>query len=219
MGEIDRVELVRVRPGAARGEVIHRVHPVDNPAVGFSRGRSSCLVRLDYGWGPWAGLDLPRICDWSANLTVSGGRFRAVTPCFGTAPFDEDRRDVIEERTESACRWRSFTGRGQAFLDAGIKSMIFEIAGASADTRLTLELDKPAGLRIETSLAELARDNRIEFTGPFPAESVLFHRAVFPEHSTAKLDFEDCDESPGCYYVRVAQTNGQMAWCSPVWVG
>lgn len=217
-GEIDRVEIVRVQPGRARSQAIHRVHPVDAPPVGFSAGPARCLVRIDYGWGPWSALKLDRVCDWSAGLVVDSGRLVCVTPCFGTAPFDENRRDVIEHRSESACRWSSFTGRENAFLDGGIKSMIFHVEG-TAQTRLRLELQSPTVMRIETTLAELCQSNRIEFTGPFPAESIMLHRPVFDEHSSADFEFEERCDGPACYYARVAQTNGQMAWSSPVWVG
>jgi hypothetical protein len=46
--------------------------------------------------------------------------------------------------------------------------------------------------------------------------SVVVHRAV-PEHGFA-LEGEWEGDRPACYYLRVIQENGQMAWASPVWL-
>jgi hypothetical protein len=58
------------------------------------------------------------------------------------------------------------------------------------------------------------------YTGPFPRESALLNRIVFRENF--ETSFEVQDTSPGSqadwYYVRVVQSNGQLAWSSPIWV-
>ncbi len=207
--EIDRIEVVR------NGRVIHRCFPVDAPLDEARR----CLVRVEYGWGPWAGLSLERVCDWQLSLAVAGGRILSATPCFGTGPFDEDRRDRVLERSETACRWQSFTGRKAAFLDAPGKAMIFELE-AHGDTQVRLDIEAPARRSVRRSLLELAQENVVEFTGGFPAESVLVHRPVLPEHYEAQFELADRGgPAADYYYVRVAQSNGQLAWSSPIWVG
>ena len=60
------------------------------------------------------------------------------------------------------------------------------------------------------------------YTGDFPRESAMINRIVFNEHYESSFDFEDTGNNRATadfYYVRVTQTNGQMAWSSPIWVG
>jgi hypothetical protein len=51
------------------------------------------------------------------------------------------------------------------------------------------------------------------------APKVKVHRAVPAAGYTAQLTLSDTPP-PGrsCYYARISQTNGQMAWTSPIWV-
>ncbi|MFO7947006.1 MAG: hypothetical protein R6V19_09330, partial [Armatimonadota bacterium] len=58
-------------------------------------------------------------------------------------------------------------------------------------------------------------------TGAFTSESVLIHRLVIP--ASYELDFtwtdEDSDPSSDDFYmIRVTQSNGHIAWSSPIWV-
>ena len=65
---IKMIELVR------NGHVIERHFPEDTairPAL--LPGQVNC--RLRYGWGPWAALNLGRICDWEMHIEISGSHF------------------------------------------------------------------------------------------------------------------------------------------------
>jgi hypothetical protein len=66
-------------------------------------------------------------------------------------------------------------------------------------------------------------------TGPIATVEVLrngsvVHTARPPANAPAEVRFEWEDAAPPAaekanyYYVRVTQTNGQMAWSSPIWV-
>jgi len=48
----------------------------------------------------------------------------------------------------------------------------------------------------------------------------MLHRVVFEENYATEFSVEDRAEGPGTdwYQVRVVQTNGSLAWSSPVWV-
>ena len=68
-------------------------------------------------------------------------------------------------------------------------------------------------------MRELADSSVAIFTGPFPAESLLWHRPVSrtsSSHSgrtTIRLPKKD-----NYVYLRVRQHNGHIAWGSPVFV-
>ena len=81
------VELVR------NGRVIERHFPEDHAAPTRLPGRAKC--RVQFGWGPWAALDLGRVCPWDMTLRLKGGRFHRVLGCFQAAPFGEPLRDSL----------------------------------------------------------------------------------------------------------------------------
>ena len=211
--EIDRVEILR------NNRVIFRYFPEDYVRDNAPwPGRALC--RLEFGWGPWADLNMARIADWEATATIHGGKLRSATPCFQAGPYDEDRRDRITARTENSCSVRVHTSRLQAFEDAATKSVVLDIEGP-ADAELELTLTKPAAVKVRRTLKQLSEDNEIEFTGPFTSESFLVHRLVLPDRNRAKFSHVDTrrDDATDWYYVRVTQANGHQAWSSPWWVG
>jgi len=210
--EIEKIEIVK------NNRVVYRYFPED-----YVRDNAPwpgrVLSRLEFGWGPWGDLNMARIADWDAAISVKGGKIESVTPCFQSGPFDEDRRDRIVERKESSCRVQLFTSRKQAYEEKPTKSVLLEITGGR-DVELHLDVSKPAPFRFQRTLGELAENSEVEFTGPFTAESVLVHRLVTPDLSNARFRHTDYGR-PGrtdYYYIRVTQANGQQAWSSPFWV-
>ena len=98
--------------------------------------------------------------------------------------------------------------------------MILEIEGGPG-TELSVMVVQPSKLAIKKTLGELARSNEICFTGPFTSESVMVHRPVFWENYYTEFGFLDerGGKTSDWYYVRVKQSNGSMAWSSPIWIG
>ena len=47
---------------------------------------------------------------------------------------------------------------------------------------------------------------------------VVAHRAAPPHLYTMTGGYEHPGDRPACYYLRVTQENGQMAWASPLWL-
>jgi dihydrofolate reductase len=142
-----------------------------------------------------------------------------MTPCFQSGPFDEHRRNTLSSLSENRCKVVSYTSRKQAFQETATNSIILEVQG-SPETELRLNLDKPASLSKKITLQDLAETSEIIFTGGFTSESILLHRPVFYEQYQSEFEFTD-EQSGGStdwYYVRVIQTNGSMAWSSPIWV-
>ena len=103
--------------------------------------------------------------------------------------------------------------------DVSTKAVVLKVRGG-AQTRLTIALDKPARTSLALSLGDLAESSETLHTGPFPKESGLLHRLVFHEHYTSSFTVADQESGSAAnwYYVRVAESNGQLAWSSPIWV-
>lgn len=209
---VDRVEVLR------NNRVIHRVHPVDREPTEAS-WNEPVLVRVEYGWGPWADFNMPRTADWRFRIEVKGGELLGVSPHFQSRPFDEERRDRVSAVSGQSFELRSYTSRQQAYEEKATKDVVLEITG-SPETEITMELSAPARLTFSRTLGELAESNDILFTGEFSSESVLFHRVVFADNYRAKFKYSDeGSTSDGWYQVRVAQTNRSYAWSSPIWLG
>lgn len=210
------IELVR------NGRVIQRYFPEDiTPCPSAAvPGRFKC--RLRYGWGPWAALNLGRVCDWEATIKLREGRFLDAVPCFQTAPFDEVRRDRLRPLDDSTLHLVSHTSRVAAFAEDPTKSIIMEIEAQAPDATLTVQLTKPTQAAWTVKLRDLKEDNAIQFTGGFTSESYVLEPLVGPGHFTADLQWSDSGSNAigsDWYYVRVLQHNNHMAWSSPIWVG
>ena len=211
---IAMVELVR------GGRVIERFFPEDR-ALARPRlpGRVKC--RVQYGWGPWAALNLARVCPWDMSLRLDGGKFHRVLGCFQSAPFGEELRDRLEVLSATEVRLRGPTTREHAFAEDPTKAVVCELEGGP-ETTVTLELREPVAKTIHAKLSELLDDNVVEFTGGFTTESLIINRLVGPSEYSATVRWHDRRRpgtTPDWYYVRVTQHNGHMAWSSPIWVG
>lgn len=211
-GVVDRVEILK------NNEVIHREFPIDQP-VGKNSWDKPVLCRVEFGWGPWGDLNMARVCDWDFNVDVKNGKVLSVTPCFQAGPYVEDKRNLVSNVTENGCNVVSYTSRKQAYEERATNAIILEIQG-SPETTVDLSLDLPTEMTVSKTLGELAESSDIFFTGRFTAESILMHRVVFHENYFTEFEFEDkgTGESTDWYYARVVQTNGSLAWSSPIWV-
>jgi hypothetical protein len=211
--DVEAVEVVR------NGKVIHRDHPVDRDvsATGWSK---PVLLRIQFGWGPWASLDAARVCDWDFDVELSSGAINAIQPCFQSGPCEETKIDRILNRTKRSCRVQSYTSRRQAFAEDDTKGIVLDLSGGP-ETRISLQVEKPVKLRIDQPLKDFIENNEIYWTGSYPSESIRIHRLAFADRYTTEFSVTDSEKSGGVdwYYIRVKQANGQLAWSSPIWVG
>ncbi len=211
---IRMVELIR------NGKVIERHFPDDTAQRPVQLpGVTKC--RIQYGWGPWADLNLGRICDWDMIIRINGGRFLRALPCFQAAPFDEDRRDHLQVVSETELNLKSATTRVESYGEDPTKSLVLEIQG-DIDTVLSVQLREPSEQTVQARLQDLIENNLIEFTGVFTSESLTVGPLLSPTEYTASIRWNDIrpkSTNTDWYHVRVTQHNGHMAWSSPIWVG
>jgi len=210
--QIDRVELLK------NNRVIHRDFPVDRVPTGQSWSRP-VLLRFEYGWGPWPALGITRVCDWDFRFQLENAKLDAVHPCFTPGPLEESRRDRILDRSDSGVRVQSFTALRQQVDDRSQKAVVLKLRGGP-DSKITLQVDVPLKKTVTMTLRELAESSEVFYTGEFPRESALWNRIVFAEHWDTSFTVNDVGDGSQAdyYYVRVVQSNGQLAWSSPIWV-
>ncbi len=210
---LSMIELIR------NGRVIQRHFPEDDASAAALPGRVK--FRFQYGWGPWAALNLGRVCPWDVTFTLRNGRFVRSWGCFQTAPFDEKLRDRLQQVSDTEVRLQSNTTRVQCYGEDPTKAVVFEVE-AQPDAVLTVKTTKPVQQTVRTALKDLIDDNVVTFTGVFTSESHILHRLVGPSEYSATLRWNDRRpnaEGGDWYYVRATQHNGHMAWSSPIWVG
>ncbi len=207
-------------------------------ASGATGGEQTYRLRLEWGWGPMKGFP---IFDWEGTLAVEGGEIRQVMPCFSSDPFDEHRRKRILAQDGAGCRWQSHTSRGGMFtsrntfpVHSANDALCVEVQGSEA-TRIEVGLHCQTrqslfATYLDWSIANTFSDRKRAFTigellegsqgfgmGKVPGW-VKVHRAVPKALYTLLGEYRHRGDDRGaCYYVRVTQENGQMAWSSPVW--
>ncbi len=210
--EIDVVDII------ANGHVVHRAYPDTRTAQG-DLFDGPVQVRLEWGWGPWGDLALERTCDWAMDIKLAGGRIARHFPCLQSGPFDEDRRHRFTTGGKQDLSIVSYTSRRGAYRQNPNQSVILEIDG-DATTEIELSLVQPVAQTVRTTLGELLTGSVNRFTGPFPAEGYQWHRLLPLNESRVRgSHVVDIPDGRGNVYLRARQTNGQMAWASPVYVG
>ncbi|HEX4926904.1 MAG TPA: hypothetical protein VFV74_02770 [Burkholderiales bacterium] len=208
--ELDVVELIQ------DGRVVQRFFPEEVSPDG-STFEKPVQLRLEWGWGPWGALALERVCDWSMQVDVRGGRIERFFPCLQSMPFDERRRHHFARRGESGLSIRSYTSRRDAYRENPNQSVVLEISG-TPQTALELALSEPVEQHVRCTLEELVRGSVNRFTGPFPKEGYQWHRLV-PLAASAVSGSVDVHVSGRSHaYLRARQKNGHMAWASPVFL-
>jgi len=211
---IAMIEVIR------NGKVIHRHFPEDHFAGPLHLpGKAKC--RIQYGWGPWAALDLGRTCIWDMDVRIEGGRFLRAVPCFQSAPYEEELRDRLRAVSPSRLRLTSYTSRVKCYSEDPTKAVVCELE-AEPNAVLEVKLREPCEHTVRARLADLASDNVVTITGGFTTESHIIHRLLAPDEYTTEFRCQDrrrAEEGTDWYYVRVTEKSGHLAWSSPIWVG
>jgi hypothetical protein len=204
--ELDVVEIVQ------DGRIVHRAFPSNEASSG-----KPVQARLEWGWGPWGALALERICDWAMEVRLSEGRLARFFPCLQSMPFDEQRRHRFERRGERGLAIRSYTSRKNAYRENPNQSVVLELEAPPAAT-IELTLSEPVAQQSTTALADLASGSHNLRTGPFPKESYQWHRLVPLAASSASGKVDLPVQGRSYAYLRARQTNGHLAWASPIFM-
>jgi hypothetical protein len=188
-GELARIDVVR------NGEVVHSVLPEWELPVGWI----AVPVRVEWGLGS-------ETTDWSGSLTVHGGEVLQ-TPYWSPEITDAGRDGIS---------WAAVTktfGEPYGSQRGGVELTLI----GPPDAVVTV---KTRNGELETSLGA-ALGEVVE--GPVVGSGRLRLQpavgGLLPlGGSERRIRWSDSSGEPGWYYLRVYQTDGEMAWSSPVWV-
>ncbi len=231
--EIDRVEIVK------NNRVVQTICLRDTWSIGTRNDVVRFKQRVSMGWGPRTFGPPEKL--WHGQLSVRGGKILSVEPCYTckgqSYELESDKRcswDLVTKRTDTNSPFKQTPFHNQALIfeiEAKHSSELsFEINGLSRKFTVDQLL---AGSSIMTLREETERLVRSEFglgaddienDGQFWLDShkVKFHTAVPSQAYETSIEWTDGAPDAATpedfYYLRVTQSNGQVAWTSPVWV-
>jgi hypothetical protein len=186
-----------------------------------SRGGTEHLVRIEWGWGR---LEHDERTQWTIRIAVDGGRIVRADPCFcgGAGSTELVNRLVDFTPPAGEVRIESYTSRLNTFPVSGV---VLRIDGA-ADTRLVCEAeavcgDERGGCRIARPMRELIADDHAEpVLDRFSSPRLRVGRALACADLAFGADWTDLTPTPhDTYFIKAQQTNGQIAWTSPILFG
>ncbi|MBA2738570.1 MAG: DUF3604 domain-containing protein [Nocardioidaceae bacterium] len=188
-GELARIDVVR------DGNTVHSALP----DLGLPPGWIAVPLRVEWGMSPTT-------TDWGGRLEVAGGEVVA-TAYWSPEIVAADRRSV---------RWAAQTKSFGEPYGAQRGSVEVTVIGP-ADAVVTVEtaqgslVVRLAGLSGQTVDVAARPGDRLRLQ---PGVGGLVGLGC-GEH---RLTWTDTSTEPAWYYARVFQTDGEMAWSSPVWV-
>lgn len=211
----DAIDTVEWIEGGAWGWRVHRTAAVDRAST-FVSGRHK--IRVQTGWGRHGTRS-----SWHVRSVVGEGGVRAVTPYFrysGHSNADAEVTERIVSRDDREVVWDCHAravpngGIGGTHHHAGGPQTVLLEVDAREGTRLRVEAND---LVLDAALPELARASIGAYEGGLSTSAAVVHRAV-PEREFA-VTHEDTVRprgDAGFVYVRVRQSDGQVAWSSPI---
>lgn len=190
-----------------------------NPRRGGQELYQRYLLRIEFGWG---GLNDTRNTRWQIDIRSDKAKILETTPYFCSGPQTTEVVNRVKHSTDSevvvdAVSTRSNSVPTQTVLlelegppEAALRH---EISASWGENKLSA-----AGSR---NLVELLDDDCfVEISDVFSAPKMKIHRMLPASAAHFTCSWEDPlhdKASPACYFVKVVQNNGHMAWTSPVW--
>ena len=194
-------------------------------AFGKNAPGDRAVVRIEWGWGNY---------DWDGEVEIAGGRIGEAVPHFGPPGPNE-----ITHQDETRCRWKSHTGIPEPTGHFGHTQYVANTGGNYTNQiAIGVEPDKHTKLHLRMNgkqwaftLADLLANSYVLVQEhspsnpfgdrcPLSARKIKIHRAIARSLYEAEYRFIDneSERDVDYYYLRVTQSNGQMAWSSPIWV-
>ena len=211
---IDQVEMIECLGGKWQ---IRRL-PMDNLDVEFQPGRYK--IKIEMGWGTHG-----QCSQWDVVAKVTRGSLLGADPCFrysrygATESDSSDRiirpsRNQVEWTCQAAANPAGMLG-GTHFDPGGTQAVILDIE-ASENTHLELTTDP---ICLDLPVIELAQRSIVQHRTELISPAIKIHRAV-PEHQFCyrfAQPYHPSTGEAGFIYLRITQSDGQVAWVSPIW--
>lgn len=177
------------------------------------------LVRLEWGWDL---LSSELVTTWDVELLATESRIREVVPSFCGGAGSVTEENLLRVDSDRGFHVASYTSRKNA---RPVSSVSFLWDGPS-DAELVLRVrgrngDRPFKRELNVAKKDLAHQDRyISAFDIFSSPKVKLHALIPDGERRMDINVSDDRAKPGDFYLlKVEQENGQMAWCSPIWIG
>ncbi|UCF97494.1 MAG: DUF3604 domain-containing protein [Spirochaetaceae bacterium] len=198
-----------------------------NPAGVVEEQSGPYLLRIEFGWG---GLNDTRNTHWRIRIGSDKAKILEATPYFCSGPQTIEVVNRIKRSTDSKVEVDAVSTRTNSL---PTQTVLLELRGpldatVNCDISAIWGENKLSAAR-NWNLAELlADDYYVELSDVFSAPKLKTHRLLpaSAAHFACSWDApapHDASKTtgngtaPDCYFFKVVQKNGHMAWTSPVW--
>ncbi|MBX6382125.1 MAG: DUF3604 domain-containing protein [Microbispora sp.] len=188
-GDLACIEVVR------SGEVVHSVRP----DLGLPDGWAAVPVRVEWGMSSTT-------TDWSGDLVIDGGEVLQ-TPYWSPEIVEADRRRIAWQAST-----KSF-GEPYGSQRGGVEVTLIGPGDATVTVTTAQGAHGTTLRELRTAVVEIPvkNDGRLRLQRGIGGLTSL----GAPEH---RFSWRDETPESGWYYIRAYQTDGEMAWSSPIWV-
>lgn len=212
-GAIDCVDVIK------NNKLLRRYSECDVKQAAAGRNVRTKIF-LEVGWG-----DKKKEVAWDVFLGVSAGEIVSVEPRFRgqdvVSPRDKEKDAPAQYYTS---HWER---QGDRRVHFTTKTRGNPTASTNSAQGMCVEVEMPSngfveaelnGRRERLPLKRLMAGAYANEMDQVSAPAYRFHRAPAAWEYDWDLSFEDKDDKPGFYYVRVREKNDQWAWSSPVFL-
>ena len=213
-GAINKVEIIELVQSHWR----IRPLPLEPRTIAFQPGVYK--VKIETGWGYES-----KPTRWNVRARVNEGAILSASPCFRyceeTGEEDAPLNRILNVNDHEAA-WECMSAPnpygqfgGTHFHAGGPQAVILEI-DANEKTKLHIETQD---LNFDIPLENLAMRSTARHIGATCSPAIKINQAIpsseyiFNYHEV----YAPLTAGPGCMYVRVSQSDGQVAWISPIW--
>jgi hypothetical protein len=193
------------------------------PNIDSAAQQSDHILRIEWGWDR---LDSTQTTQWDIDVEIGNGHIDRIRPCFvGGAGSHELLNQAVLDPDTHHLKIVSFTSRRNPLPVSGVvlslRSDHSTVLKLSARTQT--DLDRGA-CDLSASIAELLQDDRwcsvlprfsapkLRIGRPYPISALAFQQTWTDPVAELQLPTGDF------YVLKVQQTNGQLAWSSPIWI-
>jgi hypothetical protein len=176
------------------------------------------LIKIEWGWDMIASKEITK---WKIQLSCDNGVSEDMVPAFCGGSASVSEMNLINKIDD--CNWAisSYTSRKNAI---PVNSVSFFLnGGMNAQIHLDIEVEYENSIfKQHMSLTKadlLDKDVYKAVFDRFSSPKIKIH-ALIPSNEYAfngELS-DDTVRAGDFYFLKVMQQNGQMAWCSPVWI-
>lgn len=177
------------------------------------------LIKIEWGWDMIASKAITK---WNIRLTCDNGKLDDMVPAFCGGSASQTETNLIKKSDDGTWNIFSYTSRKNA---VPVNSITFFLTGEmNAEIHLDIEVEhENSKFQQQVSLRKadlLDKDFHKVAFDRFSSPKIKVHALIPSNEYAFNSELSDDTAKAGdFYFLKVTQQNGQMAWCSPIWVG